>query len=133
VDLGGRSTHPPEKPESWGASSVLYGRFASKVAGASEGLSPTWRSTRTGLGSLRRLTRTANRGDQSKPTLHLVELAGVGGLVVHVEAWPLRQPGLDLGVLLDAVIIVDQLQVKLLVYHLVDPSQEADETLLPVP
>src|ERR1700720_4323162 len=50
-------------------------------------------------------------GDEAEPALHLVEPAGVGGGVVEVVARPPRQPGLDLGMLVGAVVVRDQMDV----------------------
>ena len=58
---------------------------------------------------------------------------GVGWRVVHVEAEPMRQPGPDLGVLVGAVVIDGQVQLQILGHLLVDPPQEAQELLVPVP
>ncbi len=52
---------------------------------------------------------------------------------MHVEAGSLRQPGLDLGVLVGAVVVDDQVQIHIFGHLLVDPPQEAQELLLPVP
>ena len=43
--------------------------------------------------------------DDPKPALHLIQPGGIGRRVVHVEARALRQPGLDLGVLMRALVI----------------------------
>ena len=51
---------------------------------------------------------------------------------MHVEAGLLRQPGLDLGVLVGAVVIDDQVQLQILGHLLVDLPQEAQELLVPV-
>jgi len=67
--------------------------------------------------------------DDPKPALHLIEPGGIGGRVVHVEARSLRQPGLDLGVLMGAVVIDDQVQLQILGHLLVDAAQKAEELL----
>jgi len=52
---------------------------------------------------------------------------------VHVESGPLRQQGFGLGVLVGPVVIDDQVQRQILGHLLVDPPQEAQELLVPVP
>ena len=123
---------------------------ASIVVGASPGLSPPWRSLERGLGIvvsrhelLDLCDQLLDAGeaaapdrllvDQSKPSLHLVRPGGVSGRVVHVESGPLRQPSLDLGVLVGAIVIDDQVRRQILGHLLVDPPQEAQELLVPVP
>ena len=51
---------------------------------------------------------------------------------MHVESRPLRRPGLDFGVLVGAVVVDDQVQIELLGHLFVDPSQKAEELLVPV-
>jgi hypothetical protein len=46
---------------------------------------------------------------------------------------PLRQPGLYFGVLVGAVVVDDQVQIELLGLLILDPPQEAQELLLPMP
>ena len=69
-------------------------------------------------------------GDDPKPALDLVQPGGVGGGVVHVEAGPLGQPGPDLGMLVGAVVIDDQVDVKLLGDGLLDLPQKAQKFLV---
>jgi hypothetical protein len=49
--------------------------------------------------------------DDPKPPLQLVQPGGIGGCVVHVETRPLGQPGPDLGVLVGAVVVHDQVDI----------------------
>ena len=51
---------------------------------------------------------------------------------MHMETGPLRQPGFDLGVLVGAVVVHDQVQLQILGHLLVDPPQEAEELLMTV-
>ena len=51
---------------------------------------------------------------------------------MDVEAGSLRQPGLRFGVLVSAVVVDDQVQIELLWHLLIDPSQDAQEHLVPV-
>jgi hypothetical protein len=71
-------------------------------------------------------------GDEPEPSLHLVEPGGVGGGVVNVEARPLGQPGTNLGVLVGAVVVGDQVDAKILWDGLLDLAEEAQELLVPV-
>jgi hypothetical protein len=48
-------------------------------------------------------------GDEAEPALHLIEPTGVGGSVVDVIARSARQPGLNLGMLVGAVVVRDQM------------------------
>ena len=51
-------------------------------------------------------------GDEAKPALHLIEPTGIGRSVVDVVARPTRQPGLNLGMLVGAVVIRHQVDVE---------------------
>ncbi len=64
--------------------------------------------------------------------LHLVEPGGEGGCVVDVEAGPLGQPGTNFGVLVGAVVVDDQVGVKILRDGLLDLAEEAEELMVPV-
>jgi len=44
-------------------------------------------------------------GDEAEPALHLIEPAGIGRGVVDVVARPARRPGLNLGILVSAVVV----------------------------
>ena len=50
--------------------------------------------------------------DEPEPTLDLVEPAGVSGRVMHVVARVACQPGLDLGMLVRAVVVGDEVDVQ---------------------
>ena len=52
-------------------------------------------------------------GDDPETSLHLVELGGVAGCVVDVEAGPLGQRGTNLGVLVGAVVVDNQVEESL--------------------
>ena len=82
-----------------------------------------------------RETSTPDRslGDDPKPALYLVKPGGLGRRVVDVEAWPLRQPGAEFGVLESAIVVDDQVHVELGGNFLVDPPQETQELLVTVP
>ncbi len=51
---------------------------------------------------------------------------------MHVEAGPLRQPGPDLGVLVGAVVVDDQVDIEVLGDGLLDLAEESQELLVPV-
>ena len=72
-------------------------------------------------------------GDYPKPALHLVEPGGVGRCVVDVEPWSLRQPGADFAMLVSGGVVDDQVHVEFGRDLLVDPPQETQELLVPVP
>lgn len=56
--------------------------------------------------------------------LHLIERGGISRRVVHVKkAGPLRQQGLELGVLTGAEVIDDQVELQILGHLLVDASK----------
>ena len=78
-------------------------------------------------------TPDCSLSDDPKPALHLIEPGGVGRRVVDVEPWTLRQPGADFGVLVRAVVVDDQVHVELGRDLLVDPPQETQKLLVPVP
>ena len=63
-------------------------------------------------------------GDDLEPALHLVEQGGFGGGVVDLEAGPLGQPGTNLGVLVGAVIVHDQVDVPIHRDGLLDLAEE---------
>ena len=51
-------------------------------------------------------------GDEAEPALHLIEPTGVGRGVMDVVARPARQPGLNLGMLVGAVVVRHQMDVE---------------------
>ena len=57
----------------------------------------------------------------------------VGGREVQMEAWPRRQPPLDLGVLVRRVVVQYQVDVQLHRHLPVDQTQERQELLVAVP
>ena len=71
--------------------------------------------------------------DDPKPSLHLIEPGGVSGRVVDVEPWPLRQPGADFGMLVSTVVVDDQVHVKLGRDFTINPPEETQELLVPMP
>jgi hypothetical protein len=62
-----------------------------------------------------------------------LQSGGVGCRVVHVETRPLRQPGLELGVLVRAVVIDDVVQLQIPGHLLVNAAQKAEELLIAMP
>jgi len=56
--------------------------------------------------------RIACWGDEAEPALYLIEPAGVGRGVVDVVARPARQPGLNLRMLVRAVVVRHQMDVE---------------------
>ena len=52
---------------------------------------------------------------------------------MDVKPRMLRQPGLYFCVLVGAVVVDDQVQIELLGHLFVDPSQKAEELLVPLP
>lgn len=64
--------------------------------------------------------------------LRLIQLGGVGGRVIYMEAGSLCQPGLDLGMLVRAVVVHHQMVVQPLGNGLLDLAQEIQELLVPV-
>src|ERR1700682_6844292 len=50
--------------------------------------------------------------DEAEPALHLIEPTGVGRGVMDVVARPARQPGLNLGMLVGAVVVPHQMDVE---------------------
>ena len=71
--------------------------------------------------------------EQAEPPLHLVQPGRVGGCEVQMEAWPRRQPLLDLGVLVRRVVVQYQVDVQLRRHLPVDQAQERQELLVAVP
>ena len=51
-------------------------------------------------------------GDEAEPALDLIEPTRIGRSVVHVIARMTDQPGLDLGMLVGAVVVRDQMDLK---------------------
>ena len=52
-------------------------------------------------------------GDETKPTLDLIEPRAVRRGVVDVVAWAFGEPRLDLGVLVGGVVVDDQMHIEL--------------------
>jgi hypothetical protein len=72
--------------------------------------------------------------DDCEPALHLIQPGSVGGRVMHVETRPLRQPGLDLGILVRTVVIDDEEQLQIPGHFVVvDATQKAEELLMTIP
>ena len=70
--------------------------------------------------------------DQREPTLDLVEPRTVGRREMQVEPWPAGEPSLDFGVLVRAVVVADQVHVKVFRDVRFDVSQESQEFLVTV-
>lgn len=69
-------------------------------------------------------------GNDSKPTLDLIEPRGIGRGVVDMEPGPPGQPGLDLGVFMGGVVVDDQVDVQIVGHIGIDMTQEGEELLV---
>ena len=70
--------------------------------------------------------------DQPKPPFDLVEPRGIGRRVVHVIAWPPRQPSTYLRMLVGRVVIADQVQYFVLRGFPIDLAQELQPFSMPM-
>ena len=70
--------------------------------------------------------------DQPEPALDLVQPRGVGRRVMHVVARPPGQPGPDLGMLVRAVVVDDEMDVERVGHAGLDVAQEGEELLMTV-
>ncbi len=77
-------------------------------------------------------TTSVNRllGNESEPTLLLIEPGRIGGSVVDLEAGPLCRPESYLGMLVGGVVIDDQVHVKTFRYGLIDALEELKKFLM---
>jgi len=72
-------------------------------------------------------------GNDVEPDLDLIEPRGVRRREVHMIARPRGQPAFDLGVLMGAIVVHDQVDVQVRRHGLVDVLQELQELLMTVP
>ena len=72
-------------------------------------------------------------GDDIEPDLDLVKPGGVGGSEMNVVAWPGGEPALDLGVLVGAVVVDDEVDIEVGGHVGVDVLEEAQELLVTMP
>src|SRR5665213_3549133 len=70
--------------------------------------------------------------DEGEPAFDLIEPGGIGRRVMDMEAWPCRDPGPDLGVFVDGIIVDDQVGVEVGRDTRLDELEEAQELLMPV-
>jgi len=70
--------------------------------------------------------------DQPEPALDLVQPGGVGGRVVHMIARPPGQPGRDLGMLVRAVVVDDEMDIEGVGHAGLNVAQEGEELLVAV-
>lgn len=72
-------------------------------------------------------------GDIAEPALHHIEPGTGGGDEVNVEAGMLRKPRLDLGMLVRAEVVGDQMQIKIRRGLLINEPQELQPFLMSMP
>ena len=72
-------------------------------------------------------------GDDVEPDLDLVEPGGVGGSEMDMVARPGGEPALDLGMLVGAVVVDDEVDVEVGGHAGVDVLEEAQELLMTMP
>jgi len=71
-------------------------------------------------------------GDESEPTLDLIEPGRVGGSVVDLEAGTFCQPESHLGMLMSGVVVDDQMNIEFFWYGVIDALEELKELLMPM-
>ena len=69
-------------------------------------------------------------GDETKPSLDLVEPGGVGWSVVNLKSGPLCQPESYLGVLVSGIVVDDEVDREIVGHGLVDAFEEAKKLLM---
>ena len=79
-------------------------------------------------------TPSADRllGDESEPTLDLIEPGRVGGSVVDLEARSLCQPESYLCMLMGGIVVHDQMNIKAFRHCLIDALEELKKFLMTV-
>jgi len=63
-------------------------------------------------------------GDESEPSLDLIEPGRVSGCEVEMEAWSRCEPGAYLGVLVGCVVVDDQVHIQFSRHGFVDASRK---------
>src|SRR5213075_2050262 len=71
-------------------------------------------------------------GDQRKESLDLIQPGAVGRDEVHVPAWPVGQPRLDLRMTVGGVVVDDAMDVELGRHSSFDLAQKRQELLMPM-
>jgi len=71
-------------------------------------------------------------GDETEPSLNLVEPGRVGGCVVNLEAGPFGEPEAHLGMLMRGIVVDDQMDGQVFWHSLIDALEKAQKLLMPV-